>query len=333
MIRVHCFVSCLCESLKKVDGVDQRPFYFGVWDAEFSVTERYELAYHSPEFDQGFFREWYERLYGVPVTGWYDTSLGKEANIEQLCQLIESRPVDRKVVVMLDLFRLPERENKFNQNPFPHYVMLQATEDPEQWMMLDPDFRWEGVLPKSRVLDAVASPSVAGGYTFDERRVRPARDEDVRRYFELCLREDNPLTDAIRRIVSAHLDERATTGLGGLARALREIPVLAIRKYAYEHGFAFFFRALGLGRGEFEGWCDAIETLVKTYTTVQYRAMKLSLAGERALARGVFELLDQQDELERGIKKRLNEVFRSWCSAEVKTLWASQKMAGEDAIQ
>ena len=125
---------------------------------------------------------------------------------------------------MLDLFRLPERENKFNQNPFPHYVMLKTTEDPEKWRMLDADFRWEGLLDRQRILDAVASDSVAGGYYFDEEGIRPAEDRAVRDYFEACLRAtENPFTDALRTIVEAHLDGRAPAGLPGLTLALREI--------------------------------------------------------------------------------------------------------------
>lgn len=313
MIRVHCFVSCLCESLKKVESVDQRPFYFGVWDAEFFVTEKYELAYHSPEVDQTFFCHWYEELYGARVEKWYAGDRDKADNIARLCSLIEDRPPSRKVLVMLDLFQLPERENKFNQDPFPHYVMLETTPDPGLWLMLDPDFRWEGVLPKSRILEAVASPAAAGGYFFDESRVRAHTDAAARRYFEVCFRElDNPFTNAIRRIVQAHLG-RGDLELAALSPALREIPVLAIRKYAYEHGFAFFFRELGLERREFDVLCDEVDELVKAYTTVQFRAMKLALSGDRALAGGLFELLDRQDARELRIKRALGELFRRWC--------------------
>lgn len=315
MIRVHCFVSCVCESLKRVEGVDQRPYYFGVWDAPFFIDDDYVLGYHSPGSDQSFFCAWYERLYGAPIRSWYDREASKEANVLRLQELIETRPPGRNVMVMLDLYRLPERENKFNQNPFPHYVMLQATTDPEAWLMQDPDFRWEGVLAKARVLDAVASPAVAGGYVFDEAPIRPAAESAVREYFRTCLRfPENPFADGIRAIVRAHLDGRAPGGLAKLASALRQIPVLAIRKYAYEHGFAFFWRALALDVAEFERWCEAVDELVRGFTAVQYRAMKLSMSSDRALAGGVFELLDQQDELERRIKQRLTEVYRMWCS-------------------
>jgi petrobactin synthase len=315
MIRVHCFVSCVCESLKRVPGVDQRPFYFGVWDAPFSVTERFELSYHSAGTQQAFFREWYERLYGAHIGEWYDHGAPRELNVRRLVDLVTSRPPTRRVMVMLDLFRLPERENKFNQNPFPHYVMLQTTEDPEQWLMQDPDFRWEGALPKERILDAVRSPAVAGGFSFDERSIVPAEDAAVRRYFAACLSyPHNPFTHALRGIVQAHVDGHAPGGLTALRGALRQIPVMAIRKYAYEHGFAFFWRALALDVADFEAWCDEVEALVRGYTQVQHRAMKLSISGDRDLLPELMALLDEQDSRERRIKQRLLEVYDDWCS-------------------
>jgi hypothetical protein len=228
--------------------------------------------------------------------------------------LIEDRPPKRNVLTMLDLYRLPERENKFNQNPFPHYVMLQKTDDPDAWLMQDPDFRWEGTLPKARILEAVASPAAAGGYYFDEDALRPAQDRVVRDYFEACLRfPEQPFTAGIRDIVSAHLEGRAPAGLAGLTSALRQIPVLAIRKYAYEHGFAFFWRALGLEHEEFEAWCDHVDVLVKGYTAVQYRAIKLATVGDRGLGSAVLELLAEQEALETRIKRRLLEVYDAWC--------------------
>jgi hypothetical protein len=218
-------------------------------------------------------------------------------------------------MAMLDLFRLPERDNKFNQDPFPHYVMLETTEDPETWLMLDPDFRWEGRLPKQRILEAIASPAAAGGYFFDARGLGPAPDRAVRDYFEACFQEHaNPFTAAIRRIVEAHVERRDGLELAGLKLALREIPVLAIRKYAYEHGFAFFVRELALDPAEFDSLCDVVDTLVKSYTTVQFRSLKLALTGDTGLVPGLFELLRDQHERELMLKRRLGEMFRTWCA-------------------
>jgi hypothetical protein len=216
---------------------------------------------------------------------------------------------------MLDLFRLPERENKFTQDPFPHYVMLEATEDREQWLMLDPDFRWQGRLPKQRILEAVGSPSVAGGYFFDEDAVRPANEAEVSRYFQSCIRPNhNPFTDAIRRIVGAHVAGQGGVVLSELKLALREIPVLAIRKYAYEHGLAFFYRELGLDAADFEAWCDSVDVLVKNYTAIQFRAMKLGLSGELGLVPELMALLEQQDEREFAVKRRLKELHALYAS-------------------
>src|SRR5690606_18513093 len=235
VIRVHCLVSCLCDVLGKLK-IDERPYYFGVWDAEFAVTSDGVLSYHSEQTRQQFLRDWYERLFGVRIQEWYDHSASKSENITQLERLMATRAVPgRQLIVMLDLFVLPERENKFNQDPFPHYVMLEPTDDPDTWLMRDPDYRWEGRLPRTRVLEAVARTSVAGGYLFDAAHVRAPDTNTVRAYFEAgFIPEENPLTDALRRIVRQH--EQAQR-LGQLGNSLRQIPVMSIRKWSYEHGF------------------------------------------------------------------------------------------------
>ncbi len=310
MIRVHCFVSCVCDLLNQ-QGIDERPFYFGVWDADFALTEQHALSYHC-ETDHEFFRMWFERLYGVPVVEWYDRQAPKQLNIERLLELLGSRPAHRSIMVMLDMYRLPERENKFNQNPFPHYALLETTPDPERWRMKDPDFRWEGELPRAQVLDAISQPSVAGGYYFDAVGVRPPADAAVKGYFLECLQPHNPLTEAVREVLVFHAGRSGKAGPSGLALGLRELPVLAIRKYAYEHGLAFFWRALGLDWDEFLGWCEEVDKLVKTYTLVQHRALKFAVVQSPALLDDALSLLDAQDALERRIKARLSEVFELW---------------------
>ena len=316
MIKVHCFVSCVCEIIKRTPGVDHRPFYFGVWDADFSVSEEQVLSYHSPHTRHDQFREWYRLLYGVTIEPWYNHQQSKEANIDRLIELVETRPSDRQVMVMLDLYRLPERENKFHQNPFPHYVMLEATDDPEQWFMSDPDFRWEGVLPKARILDSVRSPAAAGGFCFDGLDIRHTPAETVAAYFAQCMKPDtNPFTNALRQILHAHIGPDARQPLANLPQAFREIPVMAIRKYAYEHAFAWLLEDQGRtaeGDPWFEALCEDIDRLVKTYTQIQYRALKLVMSGNPALLAGVEELLDEQDQREFAIKDSLQGLFQEW---------------------
>lgn len=310
MIKVHCFVSCVCELLKKTTGVDHRPYYFGVWDSDFTVTDQYELAYHSDQMDHDFFVEWYEQLYGISIVRWYDKTKTKEENMETMIRLITGKSSSRHVMVMLDLSMLPERENKFHQKPFPHYVMLEQTEREEEWLMLDPDFRWEGVLPKSDILAAIGEPSVEGGYYFDAESIRPPAAEAVHAYFHTCLKKEvNPFTAAIRLIVRHHCD-------GGtyekLAPALKQIPVLAIRKYAYEHAFAFLLEPIEENEELFEQWCDEIEQLVQGYTAIQYRVMKLSMTGSVDHVHTVLGLLDRQDQREYKVKQMLLELFQKW---------------------
>ncbi|GLQ32865.1 DUF6005 family protein [Litoribrevibacter albus] len=319
-IKVHCFVSCICDILKPSPLVDHRPFYFGVWDADIVINDQHQLDYHSDTINHDNFRHWYKALYSVDVEPWYDPSQSKDANINTLLSLLDSKSDHQRVMVMIDMYRLPERENKFNQNPFPHYVMLETTEDPNEWLMLDPDFRWEGRLPKDKILHAIASPAVAGGYHFDSRQIQATSDEAIRDYFiDSLIPDHNPMTDAVRAVVTHHQQQDQ---FAQLPDALKQLPVLAIRKYAYEHGLAYFYLALGYDLdaeqdNEFEDLCVIIEQLVESYKLVQYRAMKLAKADslgdqKQPLLDEIQTILDEQDAREFQVKTRLNELFNDW---------------------
>ncbi|WP_207457623.1 DUF6005 family protein [Azospirillum sp. SYSU D00513] len=314
-IKIHCVVSCLCDALKR-EGIDHRPFYFGVWDADFAVGDTMGLLYHAPSVSHDGFRAWYRRLYGAEVREWYDRTKSKAENLATLLDLVENRPPTLNVMAMVDLFHLPERENKFNQNPFPHYLMLETAADPQVFFVSDPDFRWEGEVARDRIVNAFLQPSVAGGFAFDRRDLRTPAAADLKAWFEACFRPDaNPLTDAVRAILTAHLAGRDGRSPADLATALRELPVLSIRKYAYEHGFAFFWRALRLPDPSFLAHCDRIEELFQGFKALHYAAMRLSQTGDTGLAPDLFARLDRLDRLEFELKAALGAVFRDWCAA------------------
>ncbi len=214
---------------------------------------------------------------------------------------------------MLDMFHLPERENKFNQNPFPHYLLVERSDDPALWQVRDPDFRWEGVIERERMLNAIRQPSVAGGYRFDPARAHPPRDADLAAFFDACFRFDtNPLIDAARAIVLAHAEGRGGLRLTDLGEALRELPVITIRKWAYEHGFAFFWRALRWPDPEFQRICDEIEALVNGLTALHYAVLKLARTGDTAELAPVLARLDALDAQESAIKRQLASAYAAW---------------------
>lgn len=313
-IKVHCVVSCLCDAVKAA-GLDHRPMYFGIWDADFAVSDKFELRYHTDHISHGFFCHWFHRLYGVRVTEWYDHSAGKQSNLDRLIGLVDARRPTESVMVMLDMFHLPERENKFNQNPFPHYLMVEATPDPETWQVRDPDFRWEGPIAKERILNAVAQPSVAGGYIFDRCTMRLPAAVDIGDYFLACfVSDDNPLIRRLREIVDTHFGCRDGLRLQALGDAVRELPVLSIRKWAYEHGFAFFWRELRLPNDAFLTWCDRIEELALGLPALHLKILRLAQTEDRTCASDIHQTLDRLDALETAIKVKLHEVFVAWCS-------------------
>ncbi len=318
-IKVHCFISCLCEIVKAYEYTDHRPFYFGVWDSEAVVTDDCRITNHSDTITHDFFRKWFQLLYGVPVEPWHDTEKSQRENLARLLAILEMKPPLHQVMVMLDLYHLPERENRFNKDPFPHYVLLEKTEDPEILFMSDPDFRWEGELPTRRVIHAIDQPTVSGGFVFDAEKLTATDPAVIGSYFKACLIEDrNPLTDAVRSSVEAYVAGISPDGrpllLENLEGALFDVPLLAIRKYAYEHGLAFFWRELSLDDDEFESWCDVVAELVQGYTQIQYRAIKLSKELDVGVLREIRQLLHAQDQREFRIKRRLKEAYLLWDS-------------------
>ncbi|MFB1081622.1 DUF6005 family protein [Jeotgalibacillus sp. JSM ZJ347] len=318
MIKVHCFVSCVCEAIKKSVHADHRPYYFGVWDADFDVLEDGTIIYHSSRIDHTFFRTWYEMLYGITLDEWYDPLKNKSDNIQHMLQLLDGKSDDEYLMVMLDLSKLPERENKFHQSPFPHYVMLEKTENEDEWMMLDPDFRWEGVLKKDRILDAIKEPAVGGGYLFDASDVIAPGPEAVEAYFNTCMKlHKNPILDAVKSIVTSYTEGQRGP-VSNLSKVLKQLPVLAIRKYAYEHAYAYFWNELQLDEHIFEAWCDEIEKLERGFTTIQYRAMKYAKTEAPEVAETIFQKIEELQALEFNIKHGLQECFKAWMRKQTK---------------
>ncbi|WP_254695769.1 DUF6005 family protein [Leisingera sp. NJS204] len=248
-----------------------------------------QLAYHSEEITQDHFAAWVEWLYNIPVREWYDHSRTKEQNLIRFEQLLSTKSDDEQLVVLLDMFHLPERENKYNQNPFPHYVIIELTDDPDLWHLYDPDYRWRGDLPRETILNAMAQPTVAGGYTLHRGHAQAPQPADLAAYFAETFRaDDNLLTSALRQIFDYHCDPARPLALADLGRALREMPVLSLRKYAYEHAFAFFWQELDTAFEPFDAECDRVEALCEGFRSLHFLAARIAHTGDRALIPDLF---------------------------------------------
>lgn len=317
-ITVHCFVSCVCAAIRRHEHLNFCPFYFGTWDSSFAVTPAMQLAYHSEEITQDHFAAWVERLYNIPVREWYDHSKTKDQNLIRFEQLLSTKSDDEQLVVFLDMFHLPERENKYNQNPFPHYVIIELTDDPDLWHLYDPDYRWRGDLPRETILNAMAQPTVAGGYILNSGHARAPRPQDLAAYFTEAFRaKDNLLTSALRRIVDYHCHPSRPLALADLGRAVREMPVLSLRKYAYEHAFAFFWQELDTAFEAFDAECDRVEALCEGFRSLHFLAARIAHTTDRALIPDLFAALDALDQLEFTIKSALQAQFENWCAVHL----------------
>ncbi|WP_136683902.1 DUF6005 family protein [Falsirhodobacter xinxiangensis] len=305
-IKVHCVVSSFCQAVKD-KGIDHRALYIGLWDGQVVVDDRHRLSYHSAGIDHGFYVQWADRLFGLKVARWYDDAADKQTNLATLDRLIADWQPGRYIMPMVDLFLLPQRENKFAQDPFPHYALVQPTDDPAQWLMRDPDFRWEGTLPAADIRSAFLRDSVAGGFVFDGAALHAPTREAITAIYHATLGDDLPLIEAVETILTAH-----ETAPEHLETALRELPVIAIRKYAYEHALAIFGDIEGEDWDAFEECCDRIAALHGGFGTVQRHAAAFSRKGDAAELAAARTELDRLRGLERGIKQTLKQWFDRW---------------------
>ncbi|WP_068777279.1 DUF6005 family protein [Paenibacillus sp. FJAT-26967] len=313
MIKVHCLMSCLCEIIKRNSKVDHRPYYFGIWDSGFSVKEDGTITYYADGHRHDYFLSWYEKFFGLRVHEWYDPGRTRQQNLDMFLQLIADRPDHRHLIVQIDMSVLPERENKFYQKPFPHYLVLSETSDPEEWFMFDPDFRWEGNIRKERVIEAIIQNPFGGGFYVDALNIQAPAAGTIQRYFHAGFHEDiNPLTSRIRETILQIASGRSGSTLAMLMLALKQIHILAIRKYSYDYALMVFRDALGYPEELYEYWAQQIRDLVQAFNTIQYIAAKVSIKGDPGLVPGLLESVDKADRIEFDLKKEIGRQFAQW---------------------
>ncbi len=314
--KVHCLASCLCEVVKQKQ-LDHRPYYFCVPDAEVIVSEQSTLNYHSDDISHQYMLDGFTSLYNMPVKYWYDVNTSKAENAKTLTSLVDNKSSSEHIIVMLDMYHLPGIDKEFDRDPFPHYVMLAKSNDPNQWFIFDPDYRWEGLVAKDRILNAFMQPTVEGGLLINDSGARPYTREAIDAFYRQCIDSDlNALNSAARDILTLYVagaDEQGRClDLNHVAVALEQIPVLSTRKYAYEHCLAYFWKELNYEEPEFDDWCELIEELYNSYKLITFQIMKIAATANQKFIDKAFRLLDQQDEREYRIKQRLAEVHSCW---------------------
>ncbi|MGG3890722.1 DUF6005 family protein [Metabacillus fastidiosus] len=312
-IKVHCLISCFCEIIKRRSKADFRPYYFGVWDSSFQIVDKMHITYFADDIKFSFYREWYEKFFGLHVHEWYDSSLSRESNINQLLDLLETKPEERYIIVHLDMSLIPERENKFNQKPFPHFLMISKTEKEDEWFMFDPDFRWEGNVKKEHVINAIRNNLYGGGFYIDAKNVKAPTYEVITTFFyQTFKREENELTSMVKDIVEQVVEEKEGFAISDLMPAFKQLNILAIRKYSYDYALLYFRDFLDLSEENYEYWAQQIRDLVQGYETVRYLAVKASMTGKREVLSQLLKQTEKIDVIERGLKIEIERQFLLW---------------------
>lgn len=318
-IKVHCIVSCLCEVLREETDIDYRPLYLGLWDAAFDVTEQGEITYYQHDLNHEHYYKWFEQLYGAPVIEWFDKSKSKDDNLERLLDLLEQAAPKRYIMAQIDMSLMPERENKFYQKPFPHFLILAKTTHPDQWMMIDPDFRWRGVVDKARVIQAFLGNSFGGGFYVDANDLRMPTPIAIEQYYKHVFTYHSELTAKLQKLIPQIAQEELGYVRSHLHLAVKQLPVLAIRKYSYEHALMYFVHETGTDDHDHEAYCELVEQLVQGFHQVQYLTMKLAMMNKLSLLPAVMMKLDELYKTEMRIKQELDRLYQHW-----RKMWRSR---------
>ena len=180
--------------------------------------------------------------------------------------------------------------------------------------MIDPDYRWSGEVSREEVLRSMEGSSIAGGYVYDSADLTEANCGAVGKHVEkVLMQKENLLTKEVRRCIEEHTGRAIEGQLAGgalyssehLIDALSEIPILAIRKYAYEHAFAYYMLSGDLEEADFDKICDAVGELAEGYKVVQYLAAKYSHFKSEMILTQIFEKLASMDMIESSLKGQL----------------------------
>ncbi|MFC5051164.1 DUF6005 family protein [Rubritalea spongiae] len=313
-VTVHCLVSCFCDALKE-KGIDYRPLYFGLWDAPF-FYEKGRVFYHKLEIDHSLYIKGFECLYGAQVTQWYDHSQSQKENVDSFEGLLATKDSAEEVVAMVDMSKLPARENKYYQKVFPHYAIFEEVAVGKNLLMRDPDFRWSGEVERKQVLESMLIPSIGGGYSYNTEVLHEATRDEVARYFDATLNEqENVYQTLLRQCLDDYGSGSSAYPLSKLGEALQELPVIAIRKYAYEHAFAYYWLQQVYSEEQFERMCESIAELAEGFNQFHYLAMKYSVTGSASALQKASDSLKELDALEFAIKAELRTAHQSWVAS------------------
>ncbi|WP_255668240.1 DUF6005 family protein [Brevibacillus daliensis] len=324
MIKVHCIISCLCEVVKRYTKIDYRPYYFGVWDSEYSITEQGAVTYYID--DHSSIIGGFESLFQAKVTEWYDHSKDKESNLHTFLQLIDQRTEDQFVLVQIDMSLIPERDNKFSLKPFPHFLMITKTDREDEYFMFDPDFRWEGNVKKESVIQAILENPFGGGFLLDASEIKEPTHEMIHDYFYEMLRSDhNPFTHQLKELIIDMAEERNGYNLDMLLPAVKQVKVIAIRKYSYEYAFQYLKDYLQYHQDEFLRWAYKVEDIYQGYMTAQYLAVKMSMTKNMALLPPIIDALDEIDVIELEVKAELERQFVRWTQMDKNLVQVDEK--------
>ena len=101
---------------------------------------------------------------------------------------------------------------------------------------------------------------------------------------------------------------------------VKQLPVLAIRKYSYEHALMYFIEQSETQSADFDHYAGLVEQIVKGFNNVRYQSVKMAMTGNKALLSSIMARLDEMNRTETMVKHELYRLYRLWRRRRIDSL-------------
>ncbi len=307
--QTHCLLDCFSYALQTGEAVyDDRPLYFGAWQAPIDVTEQ-GVSYYSRTVGYEAFVRQFEQLYGKSVRSLLDYGKDKPRNYIALHRQMKDKARDLFVLALVDLYYLPYPNQCFGVRHRPHIVIVDRRTE-TGCFLIDPFFSWEGDVPLHVFQRSFYYEDLGMCLLFDKRGVHdPERAAVARLFAENDFFAPCELIAHVETFIEQAMAEEAGRSLDSLFPSIEQTGVVARRWNAYRKAFSYFAEILRLPAAPY---LESVAALMGKWEGLILSVVRIGILGKRSELHRLQEKIRQIGELEFSIRRQLESMYEQW---------------------
>ncbi len=305
--QTHCLLDCIAYALQTGRAVDDRPMYFGVWNAPFAATDE-GISYYSETIGVGDIVDRFERLYGEPLRFLNDRTHPKSRNYAVLLDRLANKTDEQFIFVLVDLFYLSSPNPCYQVRHRPHIVIVDRIAG-DRCGLIDPYFSWQGDVPLEMLESAFYYRDLNLAVMLDKHGLRDPDAEALRRWADSRMfHSPGPLAAQVDGLIDQLLAQEDGSPLDRLASSIEQIGVLVKRLNGYNQAFSYLNDALHIpndGSGK-------AEPLARKWDNLLLAAMRVAITGKREGLHSLKKIVAEIVKLEFQINGELSALYERW---------------------